>query len=316
MLNHGTDEKSYLRLAKKALNRKQYARAITLYEKYVSLDKNKSDAWNNLGYAYFLSDEMQNAIRCFKMAISINRNDPYAWHYLGHCYQQQDKFNKAVECFNQELRIDPSYAHSWNEKGYSLFVSSKGSSNQTLRLAIKCYDKSLKIKPRYADALSNKGTALYILNELNEANKCYEKALKIKPNDIYTLYYNGQCLQDLNRYADAILSFKKQHRLAKNEYDDTLYQTGLCYFLLKNFKEAEHFLSLSLRKENKDNTDALVALAHTSSLLGQNKKARKYLKKIIYFDKIKQINVDKFQQGGRRKIDIKYYVENKTIIER
>ena len=82
---------------KAAIDRKDWATAVTLFEKVVGKDEKNADAFNWLGYALRNQGEYQKAFIAYDQALKINPSHRGAHEYLGEAYLKTGNLEKAEE---------------------------------------------------------------------------------------------------------------------------------------------------------------------------------------------------------------------------
>ena len=81
----------------KAVDGKQYAAAIPLFEKAVARDGNNADAYNMLAYATRKNGDPAKAIPIYEKALAIDPKHRGAHEYIGEAYLTLDNLPKAKE---------------------------------------------------------------------------------------------------------------------------------------------------------------------------------------------------------------------------
>ena len=81
----------------KAVDGKQYAAAIPLFEKVIARDGNNADAYNMLAYATRKNGDPAKAIPIYEKALTIDPKHRGAHEYIGEAYLQLDNLPKAKE---------------------------------------------------------------------------------------------------------------------------------------------------------------------------------------------------------------------------
>jgi tetratricopeptide (TPR) repeat protein len=66
--------------------------------------------YNALGYAYFLQEQYDLAIRNYKEALKLNPNYVTALNNLGHAYERKNLSAQALEAYEQSLEKDDKNA--------------------------------------------------------------------------------------------------------------------------------------------------------------------------------------------------------------
>jgi tetratricopeptide (TPR) repeat protein len=89
------------------INLSNYAEAIVSYDKAIALNSGYCEAHNNLGYAYYLNNEMGKAIAEYDKALNINPKYLKARYNLGVAYKGSEKYSSAIKEFRELLSLDP-----------------------------------------------------------------------------------------------------------------------------------------------------------------------------------------------------------------
>jgi len=104
-----------------------FEKAIEYFKKALKVDKNYSQARNNLGLAYEKTGRIDEAIASYKKALTnpLYPNPEYAYNNLGRIYYRAGQYDKAIDSFTSALRRVNDYAPSfyflalcYNAKGY------------------------------------------------------------------------------------------------------------------------------------------------------------------------------------------------------
>jgi len=104
-----------------------FEKAIEYFERALKVDKNFSEAWNNLGVAYEKTGKIDEAIASYNKAVAnpMYRNPEKAYNSLGRIYYRSRQYDKAIDSLTSALRrvndYYPSYynlALCYNAKGY------------------------------------------------------------------------------------------------------------------------------------------------------------------------------------------------------
>ncbi len=103
----------YFELGSIYLNKKLITQAIPLLQKAVKsaeLDANAVTApiYNALGYAYFVQEQYDLAIRNYKEALTQDPQYVTAANNLGHAYERKNLAAQALEAYEQVLKVQPN----------------------------------------------------------------------------------------------------------------------------------------------------------------------------------------------------------------
>ncbi len=108
-------------LATLAAGDKQFDRSVELFEKVIEVDPKFAPAYNGLGLLHQMFEEgdINEAIRYFRMATEFGSGYSEAWNNLGRAYYSIGQFMDAQEAFLKSLEIKPDQvdvelALGWN----------------------------------------------------------------------------------------------------------------------------------------------------------------------------------------------------------
>lgn len=89
------------------LKEDNYRKAISFYEKAITLDSEFADAYNNLAYSLLkMNEDLERALSLAKEAIRLNpENSIYYLDTLGLIYLERGLFDEAVLNFNEALKL-------------------------------------------------------------------------------------------------------------------------------------------------------------------------------------------------------------------
>src|SRR5574338_521794 len=135
----------------------KYSDAVESLKKCVEIDDTYSDAFSELGYAYYelnMNDESianyrtsmnldketdyhpilgiadvyydnlknyDSAIVYFEKGLQLQKNNKSAYYKLGWCYNDKEKYNEAIYPLQQALALDPDYDKAKTELGYAYY---------------------------------------------------------------------------------------------------------------------------------------------------------------------------------------------------
>lgn len=108
-----------------------------------------------------------------------------AWMQLGVAYFREKKLDAAIDAYNNGLRANPNDPVLLNNSGTIFFE--KGN----LQEAINRFQRAVNLKPDYADAWMNLGSAYGMAGKFDEALRYLEKAVEVDPMLSAAYYYIG-----------------------------------------------------------------------------------------------------------------------------
>ncbi|CAN5606678.1 hypothetical protein BH11BAC2_BH11BAC2_15310 [soil metagenome] len=134
-----------------------------------------TDAWNQMGLAYYKLNDLPESIQCYREAMKGNPNDATVHNNLGTSLFLMQQYSEAMSEFQSAVRLNPNYADAWNNIG-----STYGTMND-FDAAITAFEKAVASDPMNAQAYLFLGmTWRYKGNEML-ANKFTEEAYKLNP---------------------------------------------------------------------------------------------------------------------------------------
>ena len=74
-------------------------KALSFYDRLLSIDKDSSDAYFNKGLVLANQKNYDDAIKCFERVIQLSPDYPYAYYSLGMAYEQKGDTEKALEYY-------------------------------------------------------------------------------------------------------------------------------------------------------------------------------------------------------------------------
>ncbi|PJJ09042.1 tetratricopeptide repeat protein [Flavobacterium sp. 1] len=303
MPNSTPEEKSELNkiIGESYFNLKQYDKAIPYLVDY----KGKKGKWNNtdfyqLGYAYYVQKDYENAVSQFNKI--IDGNDFIAqngYYHLGESYLESDKKQQALNAFknasemnfNLKLQEDASfnYAKLSYEIGNSyqtvpevlLGFMTKYPTNPNNNLIEKLLIDSYISSKNYKEAL-----VLLEKNKSSENRGVYQKVVFYRGLELYTNsdYFGSLSMfeKGLKERKDATITARTTFWKAESEYN------------LENFKEAllsyQQFLDLPKAKETVEFKNVNYNIAYANFKLKEYETAGNYFQNQIESNK-----ADKFR---------------------
>lgn len=97
--------------ANEALQNKDYAKALELYESAMSNlgDVQVPEAINfNIGLAAYNGDNFEKAIQYFEKAVAADANVDKSYEYIAGAYAKMDKTNEAIDAYAKAIEANPA----------------------------------------------------------------------------------------------------------------------------------------------------------------------------------------------------------------
>ena len=273
-------------------NLKQYDKSIT----YLSLYKGKNGKWNNtdfyqLGYAYYMQKDYENAISQFNKIIAgkdfVAQN---AYYHLGESYLNLDKKQQALNAFKNASEMDFDLAIQEDANlNYAKLSYEIGNSYQSTPAVLMAFLKkypnnanNTEIEKLLIDSyISSKNykEALVLL----EKNKSPENKLAYQK----VTFYRGLELYTDSNYQEAATLFEKsldQQKDAKYTARATFWK-GETEYVLDDFKNAvlsyKQFQGLAAAKETPEYKNSNYNIAYAYFKLKEYNQAGDYFQNQI-----------------------------------
>jgi tetratricopeptide (TPR) repeat protein len=305
MPNSTAEEKSELNkiIGESYFNLKQYDKAIPYLVGY----KGKNGKWNNtdfyqLGYAYYVQKDYENAISQFNKI--IDGNDfiaQNAYYHLGESYLESNKKQQALNAFknasemNFNLKLQEDASYNYAKLSYEI-----GNSYQSVPEVLLSFMNKYPTNP-------NNGTIENLLIDSYVSSKNYKEALVLLEKNkspqsriVYqkVVFYRGMELYNEGNYFGCLSLFEKG---LKEQKDATItarttFWKAESEYNLENYKEAllsyQQFSDLPKANETVEYKNINYNIAYANFKLKEYETAGDYFQKQIDNNKVDKIRLN------------------------
>ena len=152
----GDVQREVFELTREAVKMEDVDEQVWYYQKILSIDSSYAKAHNNLGAAYYYSDNLDSAHYHFNKAIDLDKNYPEALYNLGYIYKLDGRYEDAIKLFMRAISLKPKYTLALNNLGETYYL--KGENENALRV----FQTVLDVNPQntfaqeFIDTLSTK----------------------------------------------------------------------------------------------------------------------------------------------------------------
>ncbi len=160
---------------------KKYDNAIIQWQKAIELKPDYHFGYNNLGNAFLLKNDLNQALKNYEKAIDINPKYYEAIYNKANIYLKLRDFPNALKFYDETLSLNKNYISAYQGKALVYKKIEK------LNDAINEWQKIINLDPNNDNAYVQKGDLLFDKNILKDALSCYEKAYHINPNRSFLL---------------------------------------------------------------------------------------------------------------------------------
>ncbi len=210
----------------------------------IKKDQGSAKLWRNLGSAYALADDFDNAILCFERALKRNPADIKSLYNLSLVNGWKGSLPDAESAAKQGLHLEPKHAGLHSSLGNILADENKEDE------ALQEYATALQINPKDPITRFNLGGLRFKRRELKDAEKEYVKVLQLSPEDVEA----GQNLAAVYFLQDRVAEAEKLNKWVVKQRpkdEDTLenayFNLGLIYDRQNKLEQALNMYKLGLQ---------------------------------------------------------------------
>ena len=166
-----------------------------------------------LGYYYFLKNELKAAEKWLLKAAEMNYLDVFAFHYLGELYLKKNDIKKAAYYFEKAMKISPRHLERGVNFGKTLIQMNMISE------AVDVFEKAFELSGS-TNQLIEEIADFCIEEGVNEyAVRLLEKIVKVQPNRPDLLFKIGVTLENLGELKRAVAYLKRSADLDQEDID-------------------------------------------------------------------------------------------------
>lgn len=152
-------------------------KALSDYNKGLSVDPNNAVLYSNRGKVWFDRKEYQKALEDYNRSLALKSDDPQTLSNRGAAKGMLGDLNGALQDFNRAIKVDPNNPNGYFNRG--ILYGQLGESEK----AIADYRKYLSYKPGNAGMHNSIGIELQKLGKYKEALKEFDTAIHLNPNE-------------------------------------------------------------------------------------------------------------------------------------
>ncbi len=153
-----------------------YTEAIACFARAITIDKDNSLLWYNLGLTYRDAGKLNDAKDALTKALQIAPDDADVIEELALILFSLKDFDTAIQICLAGLQMYPENSHLWNTRGVCFF--NKGDFEE----ASEAFETAVFLNPYYYDALYNLRDTYTELGNQTGAAECAKKLSEIKKN--------------------------------------------------------------------------------------------------------------------------------------
>ena len=146
------------------------------------IDANRLEAWRNLAYVYYQSEQTEEAIATYRHIIEQASDDVDSFYSLGVLLLNEARHDEAVDVLNRLTEIDKNHL----EGRINLAVAQVNTKD--FEGAEHSYKQAIVIAPEAANPRYNLGNLYWQQERYEEALAAYVKSVELDPSDNDALY--------------------------------------------------------------------------------------------------------------------------------
>ncbi len=237
------------------------ARALSDFEKSISLDPTRWRAVHNRGVSFALLGDYERAIADFNTTIRLQPKFPKVYFNRGEIRFELKSFDEALRNYTEAIRLAPDDVAAYNKRAHSYYQL------QRYPEAITDFNAAVEMEPENAEFLADRADALAGIGKFDDAANDYRKAIKLDES-LGRAYQSAAWLMATcpeDRYRNVTLALQAARKAIELDGDnDYLYVDTLAASLAnagefdKAKQAAERAIALAQRDDVDDATIELI----------------------------------------------------------
>tara|TARA_B100001996_G_scaffold370737_1_gene345344 strand:- start:426 stop:1862 length:1437 start_codon:yes stop_codon:yes gene_type:complete len=231
------------------LNTKNFIKAEQLVRKAIIFN-NTAEFNYILGNILKVQNKNNEAIIAYKKSISLNKDFSEAYNNLANVQKKIECFEDALVNYKNAIRTNKNNLEAY----YNLANLLKSLKNY--EEAKNNYKKVIKLNPNFTDAYNNIGTIYSILGKFNDAREFYIKSMKINKYfaEPYKNYVQLSKIDEEDEVFNSLKEIIKKQDLDEEQKEVFFYSISKAYLDIGNNNLAFNYLNsanrLKLKKLN------------------------------------------------------------------
>ena len=169
------------------------------------------DLHNIYAVILFQLKRYDDAISQWQKAIKLKPDYHFGYNNLGNAFLLKNDLNQALLNYEEAIKINPNYFEAIYNKA-NIFLKLKDFSN-----ALRYYDKVLSLKNDYISAHQGKAIVYKKIEKFDEAINQWEKVISLNPDNENAYVQKADILFDKNMLKDALNDYEKAYSINPNK---------------------------------------------------------------------------------------------------
>jgi predicted O-linked N-acetylglucosamine transferase (SPINDLY family) len=175
--------------------------AVNLLGRAVALNDRLPDLHEGIAFALQRLGDLDRALTHYQRALSLNPKSLEALYNGGNALFQLRRYEAALALYDRALTLKPDFAEALHNRANAWLELGRNDR------ALADYDRALAVRPEFPQALANRGAALIGLRRFEEGLASCERALAIDPANPTALANRGSAHFEMRRFAEAARDF-------------------------------------------------------------------------------------------------------------
>lgn len=221
----------YVERSYSKLNINDYLGTIDDCKKALALNPNHEIACNNMGYAYSMLGDEENALKYYNLSLKIKPDYDLAIANKNNLLFKRGNKTVTLEMINQKIISDSTDAYLYQVRGEYKFDQSDYEG------AIEDYLKCLKLDSNNIRVYQSIAVAYINLSKNDEVLLYLNKAINLKPNNIEALSLRGFFYETIQKLDKALEDYIKVLEIAPQRVQIKI-QIAFVYLQKGDYKKA------------------------------------------------------------------------------
>jgi len=191
-------------------DRSRFLEAAEFFKMYVSRANDDSQAYNNLGAAFYMAGDFSQAANAWEesLAIKATRN---AYSNTGTMYYYLGEFEKAADRYAEAVNLAPNDYRMWGNlaDAYYQVDSMRPAAATAYRRAADLAEDQLRVNAGDVDVLSSLALYYARMDDAARADEFNERALAAGPDDMYVHYNSALINAQFGRVDETIAAVER-----------------------------------------------------------------------------------------------------------
>ena len=230
--------------AQSLINKKEFDKAIPIYEEIIKKDSKHPKVLSNLAILYLMKERYIDGINMIHRSFEVTLPIIGDYQNLATAYDALKDYKNAIKAYEEIIKINSNTPDIYKLLGDSQIKV------LDYNEAIYSFKKALEKKPDKFQSIYDYGMILAKCLHHEEALKYLRAALKIDPNHLECMYLIGDCLSSICNYEEAKIMYKKLMILIPNAVDPHMCYAANLMFEGKYDEPVKIYKNILIKKPN------------------------------------------------------------------